>query len=101
MAQGKRNAPALRHPFRPSVRPACRAFRDLRVKRQRSSRVSPTSDGQEKRKPMKLIINADDFGMSHEVNTAIRDSFRQGLISSTTLMANMEGFDPKSRLIAS
>ena len=50
---------------------------------------------------MKLIINADDFGMSHEVNTAIRDSFRQGLISSTTLMANMEGFDPKSRLIAS
>ena len=42
---------------------------------------------------MDLIINADDFGKCHAVNVAIRDAFRQGLISSTTLMANMDGFD--------
>lgn len=48
---------------------------------------------------MKLIINADDFGMSHEVNTAIRDAFAEGLISSTTLMANMDGFDEAVAMI--
>jgi predicted glycoside hydrolase/deacetylase ChbG (UPF0249 family) len=40
-----------------------------------------------------LIVNADDFGQSSTVNRAIMSCFRQGLISSTTIMANMPGFD--------
>ena len=40
-----------------------------------------------------MIINADDFGYSQSVNEAIAQSFDQGLISSTTLMANMPGFE--------
>ena len=40
----------------------------------------------------KLIVNADDFGMSAEVNRAIVEAFENNVISSTTLMANMPGF---------
>ncbi len=40
-----------------------------------------------------LIVNADDFGQSAVVNRAILDCFQKGLISSTTIMANMPGFD--------
>lgn len=38
---------------------------------------------------MGLIVNADDFGISHEVNMAILKSFEEGLINRTTLMVNM------------
>lgn len=41
---------------------------------------------------MKLIINADDFGISNDVNRAILQSFQEGLISSATIMTNMPGF---------
>ena len=40
-----------------------------------------------------LVVNADDFGYSEEVNSAIVESANQGLLSSTTLMVNMPGFD--------
>ena len=42
---------------------------------------------------IKLIINADDFGYSPLVNAAIVKAFADGLISSTTLMPNMPGFE--------
>jgi predicted glycoside hydrolase/deacetylase ChbG (UPF0249 family) len=42
---------------------------------------------------IELIINADDFGYSEPVNEAIVKSFRQFLINSTSLMANMPGFE--------
>ena len=41
----------------------------------------------------KIIINADDFGLNSSVNKAIVESFNNGLINSTTLMANMPGFE--------
>ena len=41
----------------------------------------------------KIIINADDFGLNTSVNHAIIESFEKGLINSTTIMANMPGFD--------
>ena len=37
----------------------------------------------------RLIINADDFGISHEVNEAIVESFDRFMITGTTLMVNM------------
>jgi len=40
-----------------------------------------------------IIINADDFGLNSSINRAIVESFDKGLINSTTLMANMPGFD--------
>ena len=40
----------------------------------------------------KIIINADDFGMSAEANKAIIEAFEKNVISTTTVMANMPGF---------
>jgi hopanoid biosynthesis associated protein HpnK len=41
----------------------------------------------------KLIVNADDFGLTEGVNRAIIDSHKNGIITSTTLMANGVAFD--------
>lgn len=42
--------------------------------------------------PSRVIINADDFGLSTENNQVIVAAFRQGVISSATLMANTPAF---------
>lgn len=42
---------------------------------------------------MEVIINADDFGMSRSVNTAIVDGYKRGILTSTCIMANMPWFD--------
>lgn len=42
---------------------------------------------------MKLIINADDFGISRGQNYAIADCFTNGIVTSTTLMATGQAFD--------
>lgn len=41
----------------------------------------------------KLVINADDFGYSKENNIAVQEGAQTGIITSTSLMANMEGFE--------
>lgn len=41
----------------------------------------------------KVIINADDFGLVRGVNEGIIKAYREGILTSTTLMANMPGFD--------
>ena len=46
-----------------------------------------------------LIINADDFGYSLTVNQAILRSFERNLINSTSLMANMAGFDDAINMV--
>jgi hopanoid biosynthesis associated protein HpnK len=40
----------------------------------------------------RLIVNADDFGLTAEVNQAIIKGHYEGLISSTSLLANGEAF---------
>ncbi|MBN1796425.1 MAG: ChbG/HpnK family deacetylase [Sedimentisphaerales bacterium] len=37
----------------------------------------------------KLIINADDFGLSKEVNKAVETAHKKGVITSATIMTNM------------
>jgi predicted glycoside hydrolase/deacetylase ChbG (UPF0249 family) len=46
-----------------------------------------------------LIVNADDFGYSVPVNLAILRSFERSLVNSTSLMANMPGFEHAVDLI--
>lgn len=41
----------------------------------------------------KIIINADDFGHSKENNEAIKQGFLSGVITSASLIANMDGFE--------
>ncbi|OUQ34246.1 ChbG/HpnK family deacetylase [Massilimicrobiota timonensis] len=42
---------------------------------------------------MKVIMNADDFGFSRGVNLAILEGFQHGILTSTSLMVNMPGFE--------
>jgi len=41
----------------------------------------------------RLIINADDFGLTRGVNRAIAEAHERGIVTSTTLMANALAFD--------
>ncbi len=41
----------------------------------------------------RLIINADDFGLTQGVNRAIFEARECGVVTSTTLMANSQAFD--------
>ncbi|MFM7281457.1 MAG: ChbG/HpnK family deacetylase, partial [Planctomycetia bacterium] len=38
-------------------------------------------------RPPRLIVNADDLGLSEAVNRAIFDAHRLGILTSTSLMA--------------
>ena len=40
----------------------------------------------------RLIINADDFGLTSGVNRAIAEAHQRGVVTSTTLMANSRAF---------
>ena len=50
---------------------------------------------------LKLVTNADDFGLSEKVNEAILKSFRYGILRSTSLMANGKSFDHAVGIIRS
>ena len=45
-----------------------------------------------------LIINADDLGMSAEVNAQIEECIKLGVVTSSTLMANAPSFDEGVRI---
>lgn len=40
-----------------------------------------------------LIVNADDFGLTEQVSRGILDAHREGIVTSTTLMANGKAFE--------
>ncbi len=46
----------------------------------------------------RLIINADDFGLTPGVNRAIREAYQHGIVTSATLMANAGAFDGATSL---
>ena len=46
----------------------------------------------------KLIVNADDFGLTESINRGIIRSFRDGILTSASIMANGESFEDAVRL---
>jgi chitin disaccharide deacetylase len=46
----------------------------------------------------RLIINADDFGLTAGVNRGILEAHNRGVVTSSTLMANGQAFDDAVRL---
>ena len=42
---------------------------------------------------IRLIVNADDFGFTRDVNAGIIEAHRNGIVTATTLMANGDAFD--------
>jgi chitin disaccharide deacetylase len=49
----------------------------------------------------RLIVNADDFGLTPGVNRAIADAHTQGIVTSATLMANASAFEHAVQLTKS
>src|SRR5438132_5013442 len=47
---------------------------------------------------LRLIVNADDFGVSAEVNEAVIRAFKEGVLTSTSLMVTGEAFAQAVRL---
>lgn len=47
----------------------------------------------------KLIINADDFGFCEAVNYGIITAYKNGVVRSTSTMANMPGFEHAMELL--
>jgi predicted glycoside hydrolase/deacetylase ChbG (UPF0249 family) len=43
--------------------------------------------------PCRLIVNADDFGFTRDVNAGIVEAHRGGILTATTLMANGDAFE--------
>jgi hopanoid biosynthesis associated protein HpnK len=48
--------------------------------------------------PARLILNADDFGLTHGINRAIAELHSAGALTSATLMANGEAFEDAVRI---
>jgi hopanoid biosynthesis associated protein HpnK len=48
--------------------------------------------------PRRLIVNADDFGLSSSVNQAVVRAHREGILTSASLMVNEPGFDEAVKL---
>ena len=46
----------------------------------------------------RLIVNADDFGLSHSINEAVIQAHREGILTSASLMVNEAGFDEAVKL---
>jgi chitin disaccharide deacetylase len=47
---------------------------------------------------VKIIINADDFGMSEAFNHGVIKGYKEGVVSSTTLMVNMDAAEHAASL---
>src|SRR5262249_40716320 len=46
----------------------------------------------------RLIVNADDFGLSVSVNQAVIRAHREGILTSASLMVNEPGFEDAVKL---
>jgi len=49
----------------------------------------------------RLVVNADDFGFTKDVNEGIVEAHRDGILTATTLMANGDAFEDAVTLAAS
>ncbi|MBI3280297.1 MAG: ChbG/HpnK family deacetylase, partial [Acidobacteria bacterium] len=45
-----------------------------------------------------MVVNADDFGFTHDVNRGIIEAHANGILTATTLMANGRAFADAVRL---
>ena len=48
--------------------------------------------------PRRLIVNADDFGLSSSVNEAVIRAHKEGILTSASLMVNEPGFETAVKL---
>jgi hopanoid biosynthesis associated protein HpnK len=51
-------------------------------------------------RPRTLVVNADDFGLSEQINRGIESAFDRGILRSTSIMPNGNAFDDAVRIAA-
>lgn len=52
----------------------------------------------QRKNKIRVIVNADDLGISLEVNSQIEECIKQGVVSSTTLLVNAPAFEDGVRI---
>ncbi|MEK6324379.1 MAG: hopanoid biosynthesis-associated protein HpnK [Acidobacteriota bacterium] len=62
------------------------------------TRTDNTSPAASAAKQHRLIVNADDFGISDEVNEAVIRAFKEGVLTSTSLMVTGSAFEKAVKL---
>jgi hopanoid biosynthesis associated protein HpnK len=72
--------------------PACYHFFDWRNPESKQGKAAPAGRPFARARMKRLIVNGDDFGYTRGVNCGVLRSFEQGILTSTTLMANGEAF---------
>jgi hopanoid biosynthesis associated protein HpnK len=60
--------------------------------------ANPKSEIRNPQLPRRLIVNADDFGLSRSVNEAVIRAHRDGILTTASLMVNEPGFDEAVKL---
>ena len=50
--------------------------------------------------PIRLVVNADDFGMSAEISRGIVRAHREGIVTSASLLGNCADLDATRALLA-
>jgi hopanoid biosynthesis associated protein HpnK len=58
----------------------------------RSNRIAPQE------RAVQLIVNADDFGRTHEINVAVAQAYDQGIVTSASLMVSAGAVDEAASL---
>jgi len=53
--------------------------------------------GERRARPALLVVNADDYGLTEGVSRAILDAHRDGIVTSTSVLALAPGFAPSVR----
>lgn len=48
---------------------------------------------------MKVLINADDYGLTHGICESIIDLFKENAISNTTIMVCIDGIEERCQLL--
>src|SRR5579862_1289661 len=75
-------------------RASCTGFSRISAPIQKNSSASSWPYFDVKR----LVVNADDFGFTHDVNQGIVKAHRDGILTATTLMATGPAFEDAVRL---
>ena len=90
-----RNAslPTRRVPPTPALLMVMFPNSDQRVSASPDQDHASATENDSARSGRSLIVNGDDFGLCHGVNVGIVDAHRDGILTSTTLMANGDAFE--------
>lgn len=70
----------------------------IRLESRLQAASQPAEAGTPNQTRRRLIVNADDFGLSHSVNEAVIRAHREGVLTTASLMVNASGFDEAVKL---